>query len=61
MTVIQATGRDLAVVVNQAVEQQKFSGGSKREATAEVAAAEPQQPEAPSQTEAAATEAPVEG
>lgn len=61
VTVIQATGRDLAVVVNQAIEQQKFSGGSKREATVEVAAAEPQQPEAPSQTEAAATEAPAEG
>jgi large subunit ribosomal protein L10 len=36
-TVINATGRDLAVVINQAVEQNKFSGG--QAAVAEPAAA----------------------
>ncbi len=46
-TVINATGRDLAVVLNQGVEKQKFGG---------AAAAEP-----PSQAEAAVSEAPVEG
>jgi large subunit ribosomal protein L10 len=97
-TVINATGRDLAVVVNQAVIEQKFSGGAsevaKPAAAAETAveapatvvvdqaveqkelsggASEVAQPvpaaeaavkapaEVPSQTEAAATEAPVEG
>jgi len=37
-TVIAATGRDLAVVINQAVEKEKFSGGA---APAPVAAAAP--------------------
>ena len=42
-TVINATGRDLAVVINQAVEKEKFSGGAVAaapvaEAVAEVAA-----------------------
>jgi large subunit ribosomal protein L10 len=54
VTVIQATGRDLAVVVNQAVEQQKFSGGSS-------AAPAPAPAEISSQAEAAATDAPAEG
>ena len=62
-TVINATGRDLAVVVNQAVEQKKFSGGTSEVAqpapAAEAAVEAPA--EVPSQTEAAATEAPVEG
>jgi large subunit ribosomal protein L10 len=92
-TVINATGRDLAVVINQAVEQSKFGGPSVAEspvtespvtesliaesavptspvaagAEAEAAPASaeqvPAQPEAeaPSQVEAAASEAPVEG
>ncbi|MEA2539769.1 MAG: large subunit ribosomal protein [Acidobacteriaceae bacterium] len=92
-TVINATGRDLAVVINQAVEQSKFGGPSVAEspvtespvtespvaesaapaspvtagAEAEAAPANaeqvPAQPEAeaPSQVEAAASEAPVEG
>jgi large subunit ribosomal protein L10 len=73
-TVIGATGRDLAVVVNQAVEKQKFSSGAspaaeaapvKEAPAAEVPAVEAPAVEAPadvpSQTEAAATEAPVEG
>ena len=38
-TVIAATGRDLAVVVNQAVEQNKFAGAAASEVKAEVKAA----------------------
>jgi large subunit ribosomal protein L10 len=38
-TVIAATGRDLAVVVNQAVEQNKFAGAAVPEAKAEAKAA----------------------
>src|SRR5580692_9472508 len=38
-TVINATGRDLAVVVNQAVEQNKFAGAAAPEVKAEVKAA----------------------
>jgi large subunit ribosomal protein L10 len=93
-TVINATGRDLAVVINQAVEQSKFGGPSVAEnpvaesPVAEIPAAESTAPEtraasshveaeaapasaeqvpaqseaeAPSQVEAAASEAPVEG
>ena len=45
-TVINATGRDLAVVINQGVEQGKFSGGAapaaKAEAAPEASAAEPE-------------------
>jgi large subunit ribosomal protein L10 len=37
-TVIAATGRDLAVVVNQAVEQNKFAGAAVPEAKAEIKA-----------------------
>lgn len=40
-TVMAATGRDLAIVVNQAVEQNKFAGGPAAEAKAEPAAAAP--------------------
>ncbi|MGO4518749.1 50S ribosomal protein L10 [Terriglobus sp. 2YAB30_2] len=73
-TVINATGRDLAVVINQGVEKGKFGGAA--EAPAAVAAAEPDvqaesaAAEAPAavaavepdvQAEAAATEAPAEG
>ncbi len=56
-TVVNATGRDLAVVVNQAVEKGKF-GGSAAPAATEAPAAEaaPEQ-----QAEAAASEAPAEG
>jgi large subunit ribosomal protein L10 len=50
-TVINATGRDLAIVVNQAVEQNKFSGS----APAPVASSEPAT--APAATPAAAVEA----
>jgi len=58
VTVLNATGRDLAVVVNEAVKGEKFSGSAapaKAEAEPVVAAV----PE--KQAEAAATEAPVEG
>lgn len=63
-TVINATGRDLAVVINQAVEKDKFSGGAApaakaapTEATAEPeeAAAEPE--EAAAEPEVAAAHA----
>src|SRR5437868_7350487 len=40
-TVINATGRDLAVVINQGVEKGKFGGAAAAEAPAAVAAAEP--------------------
>src|SRR5580658_6933108 len=68
VTVLSATGRDLAVVINEAVKEEKFKGGAapaaKAEAApvAEVAQVEPvvvAEPE--KQAEAAATEAPVEG
>jgi large subunit ribosomal protein L10 len=76
-TVINATGRDLAIVINQGVEKEKFAPGD-----APVAAAAPAEAEAPvveaapqieatpaaedtdgasPQAEAAATEAPAEG
>jgi large subunit ribosomal protein L10 len=66
VTVMNATGRDLAVVINQAVEKEKFTGNAPAaaavaapaaaEPAAEVAAAEPEK-----QAEVAATEAPAEG
>ena len=58
VTVLNATGRDLAVVVNEAVKGEKFAGGAVPAAKAEAApaAVEPEK-----QAEAAATEAPVEG
>jgi large subunit ribosomal protein L10 len=61
-TVMAATGRDLAVVVNQAVEQNKFAAGAAAPAAAkaEEPAAQPEAGET-SQAAAAATEAPVEG
>jgi large subunit ribosomal protein L10 len=66
VTVLNATGRDLAVVVNEAVKGEKFSGGAVPAAKAEaapVAEAAPAvaTPEPEKQAEAAATEAPVEG
>ena len=62
VTVLNATGRDLAVVVNEAVKGEKFAGSAApavaKPVQAEVAPAviEPEK-----QAEAAATEAPVEG
>jgi large subunit ribosomal protein L10 len=50
-TVIAATGRDLAVVVNQAVEQNKFAGPAAAPAEAKIApAAEASAPAATSET-----------
>jgi len=61
VTVLNATGRDLAVVVNEAVKAEKFAGAAvaKVEAPKAVEAAPAAEPE--KQAEAAATEAPVEG
>ena len=53
-TVINATGRDLAVVINQAVEKEKFSGGAAAAAPAPVEA-----PVAAAEAPAAAVEAPA--
>jgi large subunit ribosomal protein L10 len=58
-TVIAATGRDLAVVVNQAVEQNKFAGAAVPEAKAEVKA-EAAAPVAEAKAEPVAEAAPVE-
>jgi large subunit ribosomal protein L10 len=58
-TVIAATGRDLAVVVNQAVEQNKFAGAAAPEVRAEVKAAQVAETTAPVAAEPAAP-APVE-
>src|SRR4051794_1780119 len=55
-TVIAATGRDLAVVVNQAVEQNKFAGAAAPAAEAEAEAAAPA-PEAAAPAPAAETAA----
>jgi large subunit ribosomal protein L10 len=52
VTVLNAAGRDVAVVLNQAVEQQKFGAGSAKPAPAAA-------PEAPAAPEAAATPAPA--
>ena len=61
-TVINATGRDLAVVINQAVEQEKFSGSAAPAASApaaETSAAALQPPRLrPPQTPATETPAP---
>ena len=64
-TVIAATGRDLAVVVNQAVEQNKFAGAAAPEVKAEAKAAPAAEAEAEPAVEAApaaeqAASAPVE-
>lgn len=58
VTVLNATGRDLAVVVNEAVKAEKFAGNAPAAAAqaAPAAAVEPEK-----QAEAAATEAPAEG
>jgi large subunit ribosomal protein L10 len=60
-TVINATGRNLAVVVNQAVEQNKLAGGAGEAPAAEAEAAPAVQAEAPAaeaaETKAEATEA----
>ena len=75
VTVLNATGRDLAVVVNEAIKADKFTGAAAPAVKAEAAAAEPVKAEAEpvataepvaaaepeKQAEAAATEAPVEG
>jgi len=74
VTVLNATGRDLAVVVNEAVKGEKFAGAAAPAAKAEAAPAPVEAPEveaapvevvaAPEpekQAEAATTEAPVEG
>ncbi len=54
-TVINATGRDLAVVINQAVEKDKFKGGAAPAAPA--AAAEAEEPASAAQPEVAAAHA----
>lgn len=73
VTVLNATGRDLAVVIDQAVQKEKFTGSAPAPAAqaapvevaavagpvAEAAPAAAAEPE--KQAEAAATEAPVEG
>jgi large subunit ribosomal protein L10 len=51
-TVINATGRDLAIVVNQAVEQGKFAGAAPA-APAEAPAASAEAPSATAETQAA--------
>jgi large subunit ribosomal protein L10 len=68
VTVLNATGRDLAVVINEAVKGEKFAGAAIPAAKAEapaVAEAAPAEAvtvaEPEKQAEAAATEAPVEG
>jgi large subunit ribosomal protein L10 len=53
-TVINATGRNLAVVVNQAVEQNKLQGGAGEAPKAEAAPAPKAETEAPAAAEAAA-------
>ncbi len=53
-TVINATGRNLAVVVNQAVEQNKLAAGEVPAAKAETEKAEAPAAETPAATEAAA-------
>src|SRR5207245_1956518 len=62
-TVINATGRDLAIVVNQAVEQNKFAGGAPAAAASSEPVAAPAESaateaEAAHTTEAAAGEQP---
>jgi large subunit ribosomal protein L10 len=63
VTVMNAAGRDLAVVVNQAVEQGKFAAPAPvaSKPAAAVPAAKPVETVETSQAAAAATEAPVEG
>src|ERR1700735_71880 len=62
VTVLNATGRDLAVVVSEAVKGEKFKGGAAPAAAVEVKTVEPVAVAEPEkQAEAAAAEAPVEG
>jgi large subunit ribosomal protein L10 len=64
VTVLNATGRDLAVVVNEAVKGENFGGAVAPAKVAPVEAAPVEAaaaPEPEKQAEAAATEAPVEG
>jgi large subunit ribosomal protein L10 len=66
VTVLSATGRDLAVVINEAVKEEKFKGGAApaakaAEPVAEAPAAEAAPAEPEKQAEAAAMEAPAEG
>ena len=71
VTVLNAAGRDLAVVINEAVKGEKFTGGAVSAAAAKVEApvaaqavpaeVAPAAVEPEKQAEAAATEAPVEG
>jgi large subunit ribosomal protein L10 len=70
VTVLNASGRDLAVVINEAVKAEKFAGAAAPAAKVQApAAAEPANaeaepvaaPEPEKQAEAATTEAPVEG
>jgi large subunit ribosomal protein L10 len=69
VTVMNAAGRDLAVVINEAVKGEKFAGAAAPAVKAEAPAAELVKAEAEpvavaepeKQAEAAATEAPVEG
>ena len=51
-TVINATGRDLAVVINQGVEKEKFTGSAAAAPEAAAPAAEPAAPEADKVAEA---------
>jgi len=59
-TVINATGRDLAVVINQAVEKEKFSGGPVAAAPVAGAVAEVSAPAEEVATPAEEVAAPVE-
>ena len=66
VTVLNAAGRDLAVVINEAVKGEKFAGGAVPAPVAKVEApvaaeAAPAEVQPEKQAEAAATEAPVEG
>jgi large subunit ribosomal protein L10 len=58
-TVIAATGRDLAIVVNQAVEQNKFAGAAAPEVKAEVKAEAKAAPAAEAKAEPAVEAAPA--
>ena len=64
VTVLNATGRDLAIVINQGVEKEKFAAGPAPSAAAPVEAAPvaeatPAEAAAPAAEEAPAAEAPV--
>ena len=61
VTVLNATGRNMAVVIDQAVQGEKFTGKAAPAAAAVPAAESTPAAEPEKQAEAAATEAPVEG